>query len=57
MKITKRGGIVFWAIPALAIGGSFHARHEIDEVLGQHATDSLTLMVGVWSTLIVGWLA
>lgn len=26
IKINVNGGITFWSIPALAIGGSFHSR-------------------------------
>jgi hypothetical protein len=26
IKFNKNGGIVFWSVPVLSIGGSFHAK-------------------------------
>ena len=49
IKINVNGGIAFWSIPALAIGGSFHSRAVVPA-----ATERRRMVLSFLAGVVIG---
>jgi hypothetical protein len=49
IKINVNGGITFWSIPSLAIGGSFHSRSVVPA-----STERRRMVVSFLAGVVIG---